>query len=81
MWKETGRSQACAVSQSGFQCGSPRIGCPCVWGSPVKSTPLCPRFAQRAISFTEAGTSQKGVAQIGMKRRGSGEIQSIRKSL
>ena len=54
---------------------------PWLCGAPLKSTPLWPIFAQRSTSATDAATSQNGVAQIGTKRRGSGEIQSIRKSL
>jgi hypothetical protein len=81
MWKETGRSASQAACHSGSQCGSPSEGWPKRCGSPVKSTPLWPFFAERAISSAVAFGSQNGVARIGMKRRGSGAIQSIRKSL
>ena len=81
MWKLTGRSQACVAAQSGSQSRLARIGMPWLCGAPLKRTPLCPAFAQRSTSATDAATSQNGVAQIGTKRRGSGEIQSIRKSL
>jgi hypothetical protein len=81
MWKLTGSSAAWAAAQSGSQWRSPSSGIPNLWGSPVKRTPLCPSFAQRSISATLASTSQKGVAMIGTKRRGSGSIQSSRKSL
>ena len=81
MWKLTGSPVSCAAAQSGSQCGSASCGKPNFCGSPVNSTPRCPRAALRSISRADASGSQNGVARIGMKRRGSGLIQSIWKSL
>jgi hypothetical protein len=81
MCRLRGRSTSWAAVQMGFQCGSPMSGIPKSWGALVKRIDLCPISRHRWISFTEASTSQKGVAITGMKRRGSGEIQSMSQSL
>ena len=81
MWKWIGSRASCAIDHSGSQCASPRYGSPNRCGSPVNRMPRWPVVDVALDLCTAASMSQNGMVMIVIRRRGSADAQSRRKSL